>query len=326
MHIVLLKIRNSIYLLQMRWHIVRLSVLSAYTKNIPFIKKFGPAISIVLILLCSSFFLLGTPQLIKKTLKQQFGIGGPPIYRAQLYTIKEKESLWQIAKKKNLAFDTLVTVNKLKNIHALHAGQTIYIPNQDGVLYTLRAGESLFTVTEKFKVNLEDTIDVNDLALSCTNQVFTNRDIFVPGGRLTPDERIGIMGLDFFRPTGAHIRSAFGYRTDPFTKHKQYHTGIDFGCGTGTIVKAAADGQVVYAGDHGGYGIAVILRHHGGYTTVYGHLSKTLVLNGQFVKAGQQIALSGSTGRSTGPHLHFEVRRYGIPVNPLNVMYFFAKR
>jgi murein DD-endopeptidase MepM/ murein hydrolase activator NlpD len=96
---------------------------------------------------------------------------------------------------------------------------------------------------------------------------------------------------------------------------------MDFACGPGTPIRAAADGQVIFAGTKGGYGTAVVLRHSAGYTTLYGHCSRTAVESGEFVKAGRVIAYSGNTGRTTGPHLHFEVRKYGIPKDPTGALH-----
>jgi murein DD-endopeptidase MepM/ murein hydrolase activator NlpD len=95
------------------------------------------------------------------------------------------------------------------------------------------------------------------------------------------------------------------------------HDGVDIVAGTGTAVRAADDGSVIFVGHLRGYGNAVILRHSGGYVTVYGHNQRNLVRYGAEVARGQLIAELGSTGRATGPNLHFEVRFQGQPVNPL---------
>jgi len=97
----------------------------------------------------------------------------------------------------------------------------------------------------------------------------------------------------------------------------QFHAGIDISVPTGTPVQAARDGTVVFAGYNGAYGKAVKLDHPNGFSTLYAHNSRILVHVGQNVKAGQVICLSGSTGRSTGPHLHFEVHKDALPVDPL---------
>ncbi len=121
------------------------------------------------------------------------------------------------------------------------------------------------------------------------------------------------------RPVEAgYISSLYGQRTDPFDGHQASHQGIDFAGIAGTRVLAVADGIVSHAGPDGGYGRLIEVTHGGGYVTRYAHNAKLLVAPGQTVKRGDAIALMGSTGRSTGTHLHFEVLRDGRPVNPLS--------
>ncbi|KAF0812202.1 Murein hydrolase activator NlpD [Andreprevotia sp. IGB-42] len=111
--------------------------------------------------------------------------------------------------------------------------------------------------------------------------------------------------------------SSFGWRIDPFNGHQTFHEGIDFVGETGTAIHAAAAGTVVYAAFHPQYGNMVELDHGNGLTSRYAHASKLLVQEGETIKVGQAVAELGSTGRSTGPHLHFEIRYKGVAQNPL---------
>jgi len=121
------------------------------------------------------------------------------------------------------------------------------------------------------------------------------------------------------RPVEAgYISSLYGQRTDPFDGHQANHQGIDFAGAPGTRVLAVADGIVSHAGPDGGYGRLIEVTHGNGYVTRYAHNAKLLLAPGETVKRGDAIALMGSTGRSTGTHLHFEVLRDGRPVNPLS--------
>jgi len=121
-------------------------------------------------------------------------------------------------------------------------------------------------------------------------------------------------------PVKGWITSGFGYRISPFTHTLQFHEGVDIANAPGTPVKAPAEGYVLYAGWARGYGNVIILGHGYGISTVFGHLEKILVKQGDHVNRGDVIGLLGSTGRSTGPHLHYEVRVNGVPVNPLNFL------
>ncbi|MFZ2101963.1 MAG: M23 family metallopeptidase [Oricola sp.] len=119
---------------------------------------------------------------------------------------------------------------------------------------------------------------------------------------------------------GHSITSGFGNRRDPIIGRSAFHAGIDLSVPTGTAIHATGSGTVIHAGRNGGYGKMVEIRHVNGLTTRYAHLSKILVKVGDNVTAGKKIALSGSTGRSTGPHLHYEVRENSAAVNPMSFL------
>lgn len=131
------------------------------------------------------------------------------------------------------------------------------------------------------------------------------------------NEKMNI-GIALIKPVSGSITSRFGVRS---SIRKSAHTGLDIGVSRGTSVKAAASGTVIYAGYKGSYGNLVIISHGNGVQTYYGHLDKLLVSAGDTVSQGAEIAKSGSTGNSTGPHLHFEVRLNGVALNPQNYVY-----
>ncbi len=122
-------------------------------------------------------------------------------------------------------------------------------------------------------------------------------------------------------PLYGRITSKFGYRKDPFNGRLAFHSGLDLKAKPKQPVFATANGRVKFAGWSGGYGKLVIIKHKYGYETYYGHLYKIRVKKGQWVKAGTVIGYAGSTGRSTGVHLHYEIRRYGKLLNPLRYLY-----
>ena len=117
-------------------------------------------------------------------------------------------------------------------------------------------------------------------------------------------------------PTRGWVSSRFGYRISPFTNQKEFHKGIDISTRMNTPVIAPADGLIASVGQDHGMGNMVTINHSYGVKTRYGHVSKVLVKKGEYVKRGQKIALVGNTGRTTGPHLHYEVYLNGLPVNP----------
>jgi murein DD-endopeptidase MepM/ murein hydrolase activator NlpD len=125
---------------------------------------------------------------------------------------------------------------------------------------------------------------------------------------------------------GARYGSPYGNRYDPFTGHLSFHPGLDLVAPTGTPIVASAGGRVISSGERNGYGFAVDIRHANGIVTRYGHASKLLVHAGDYVMPGQTIAEVGSTGRSTGPHLHFEVIIDGAQLNPKPYLTLFSHR
>lgn len=127
-----------------------------------------------------------------------------------------------------------------------------------------------------------------------------------PVGKLTPGEVSG----------NGRISSQFGWRADPFTGATKFHQGVDIAMAYGRDVKAAASGKVSFAGTQSGYGNTVVIDHADGRQTRYAHLSETLVKAGETVQEGSVVGKSGNSGRSTGPHLHFEVLVHGRPVDP----------
>jgi murein DD-endopeptidase MepM/ murein hydrolase activator NlpD len=122
-------------------------------------------------------------------------------------------------------------------------------------------------------------------------------------------------------PAQGPITSYFGNRYHPILHFTRFHAGLDIGAGWGSPIVAAADGQVIGAGWGGGYGREVQIAHGGGLSSIYGHMSEIVAQPGSYVRAGQLIGYVGSSGLSTGPHLHFEVRQGGQPVNPLAVRF-----
>lgn len=231
------------------------------------------------------------------------------------YIIEEGDNLTVISRKIGANLDTLVSVNKISNANRLRPGQKIIVPNRNGLLYTMKKGESIEDVTERYDVSLKRVLTFNKIYDA--SNIEEGDDIFLPGAKYTLDERIDKFGQMFSLPTTiTRISSVFGYRVHPITGVRTKHMGVDIPGRLNTPVYASRKGKVIFAGYSGGYGNLVIVRHDKGYTTYYGHLNSITTKAGANVGVGVMIGRMGSTGRSTGSHLHFEVRRNGVALNP----------
>ncbi len=135
------------------------------------------------------------------------------------------------------------------------------------------------------------------------------------------DQKMLLASTPSIWPTKGWLSSRFGYRTCPFAKKKEFHRGIDISARSGSQVLSPANGIVIFNGWKRGYGRVIIMKHAKGFKTKYAHLRKSLVENGQYVKKGTKIGLVGSSGRTTGPHLHYEVHLNNAPVNPLRYIF-----
>lgn len=188
-----------------------------------------------------------------------------------------------------------------------------------GLMHTVRAGETLTSICKAYKANLQEVAEVN--GIDSPDDLALGQKVFIPDARApgaakstseTPSaEAIKRYKGKFIWPVDGVLTSKFGIRGG------RRHDGIDIGAPTGTPIWASAPGRVLYVGQQRGYGKLVILKHEQEMVTVYAHNHRNLVKEGQKVKQGDRIGLVGQTGRSTGPHLHFEIRKATKPRNPL---------
>ncbi len=228
------------------------------------------------------------------------------------YTAKDGDNIWNIVARTSLDIDTILTVNKLESPSDIKPGKKIYIPNMRGIIIKVGQKDTLDSLSEKYKVEKQYLTHVNKM------DTLSKSHVFVPCGMLTTAERTAFLSNGFSAPlTPIRISSGFGMRSDPFLHVPRFHSGIDIRCTTGTPIKASKSGVVKFAGFKKDYGNLVIISHSNGFETYYGHLHQIEVTKNQAVKRGTVIAYSGNTGRSTGPHLHFEIRQNNKPINPL---------
>ena len=233
------------------------------------------------------------------------------------YKIEKGDTIGEIAQNFGLNQDTLLSANGIKNSRLIQIGQILKIPSQDGIIYTVKSGDSLSAIAEKYESESGAIRTANELF---SEVIHPNTKIFLPGARLNSVEVQEINGDLFIWPINGWITSNYGYRPSPFTGQRQFHSGLDIGSPMGTPIKAGMSGRVTATGYDSVSGNYVVLTHHSGYRTLYAHMSVIRVKTGAYVRTGDRIGDVGSTGLSTGPHLHFTVYKNGVTVNPRNLL------
>ena len=234
-------------------------------------------------------------------------------YRA--YQVQEGEMVGGIAARFDVSQDAIISLNKIKNTRTLQIGQLLKIPSIDGILYTVKDRDTISGIAKTYKIDEADILSVNKLKDDVLQKGYV---LFLPNAKLDWMTIQEINGDLFVCPIHGRYRisSRYGWRSDPFTKNRSFHNGLDMATYRGAPVFAALAGVVVSTGYSTVYGNHVIIRHHSGYKTLYGHLSVTLVTRGRYVDTSTKIGKVGNTGMSTGPHLHFEIRKSGVPTDP----------
>lgn len=230
------------------------------------------------------------------------------------HTVKKGESLWRIAQRYNVPVYTIVSANPHKSKNIIRPGEVLKIPTKKGVIHRVKRGEYLSKIASKYKVKLGRIRNANRIL---SNSLKVGQELFIPEGKPLPSFRFIDKKLFIWPLRGRNrLTSRFGWRRSPISGRRQFHPGLDIGAKYGTRIVASASGVVVFAGRKGAYGNILILRHRNGYFSAYAHCSRLLVRRGKYVKQGRLIARVGSTGISTGPHLHFEVRKFKRQINP----------
>jgi len=235
------------------------------------------------------------------------------------YYPRNSEDLFSVAAAFNLPYDSIATLNGWDAAGLLSTGKELLIPNTPGLFIPEKpAGNWERQLSDSYRA-AEPVSIVAELGSE-----ETKRFMFYPGEKFTSAERIRFLGSLFSRPLGeTKITSPFGYRQNPFTGGMSFHSGVDLRASMNTPVLAARDGIIKQTGTLEIYGHFIIIDHDGGYQSVYAHLNEILVSAGDTVSAGDRIALSGNSGISTGPHLHFEIRRDGKAVDPSRLTSFY---
>lgn len=221
------------------------------------------------------------------------------------------ETLHGIAARYQIDVDTLLAANPATG-DIIHPSDQLLILPERGLLHVVVTGDTLWDIAAQYDVPADRIKQVNK---KNDDSLFVGEEIFVPGGRYRSTAVVSRGTVSrFVWPAAGELSSPFGYRWG------QLHAGIDIANDIGTAVRAARSGKVLFAGWQGGYGYTIVIDHGAEFSTLYGHLNSISIAEGQYVHTGQLIGYMGNTGNSTGPHLHFEVRINGGPVNPMSYL------
>lgn len=249
------------------------------------------------------------------------------------YEVEAGETLSQIADKFNISVETIKWANNLESIHTVKPGQILKISPVSGVAHTVKSGDTLESVAKKYSASSQAIVDFpfNDLPDDFklkVGQVLIVPDGIPPETKVKPKPKIqpkylasGQTSPTFNAPGGGSF--IWPTSTSGISQYfAWYHPGLDLANNRAPAIVASDGGTVITAGwpDNYGYGNRVIIDHSNGYQTLYAHLSNIYVSNGETVSRGQSIGQMGTTGRSTGIHLHFEIRYKGIALNPLAIL------
>lgn len=272
--------------------------------------------------------ILGTSSVAEAATTTQVSI--KPRDAVVTYVVQPEDTVSGISQKFGISTDTIRWQNSLESIEAIKPGQKLEIPPVTGVVHKVKRGETIYSISKKYSVDAQAIVNwpFNSYSDDETFAIAAGQLLVVPDG-IMPDEvlwdptsRLAVRktpDAGSVSPTGQFIWPASGQITQYF---RWYHPAIDIANKGAPDILAADSGTVVVSGmpDRWGYGIRVIIDHGNGYQTLYAHLQSVYVQSGQTVTRGSAIGRMGSTGRSSGVHLHFEIRKNGAVQDPLGYL------
>ncbi|MGD0565785.1 MAG: M23 family metallopeptidase [Candidatus Goldiibacteriota bacterium] len=240
-----------------------------------------------------------------------------------IYKVKPKENFWTVAKKYGINIDTIIGANPELDGLSAYTNQQLIILSKKGVVHEINdTKENVQMLSDLYRVSKDTILQANNLNFGVLKQ---GDLLFIPDAKpvfISDNLKKLYAKRSIFRsPLAGKYTSLFGMRVHPVTGELSMHQGVDIRADMGSWVGASADGKVIFAGWGGNLGYCIKIAHKDGYITVYGHLSKILVHEGQNVFAGKLIAKTGNSGRTTGPHLHFAIYKDGKLLDPLKFLW-----
>ena len=239
------------------------------------------------------------------------------------YVVKQGDTISEIAEANGMTSTMLLANNPKVSARNLKIGQKLTIVSENGIFYKVQKGDSLSKIASKFRMKLDDITAYNDID---TKNLKIGDDIFLKNpdvrvlNSLSEGNGIAVAGAGFRFPVEYKgVNSPYGSRFHPVLKRYIFHSGVDLKARY-VPLRAAQEGKVSYAGYMNGYGKIIIIKHSSGFETRYAHLDKIGVKVGQNIDKGELIGKTGMSGRVTGPHLHFEVRKNGKTQNPMSYL------
>lgn len=237
--------------------------------------------------------------------------------RIDYYVVQQGDSLYKISTSIGIDMNVLIANNPSVKDGRIRIGQKLKILNGNNIEYKVQSGDNLIKISNKFNVKLSELINDNDLS-STQLQIGQNLIVKNPDLNYVNKEVDRLKGFQIqnWPVADSGITSPFGQRYHPVLKRNIFHNGVDLRARYVPLY-APSEGTVSTAGWMSGYGQIIIIKHKDGYETRHAHLNKMYVKSGDKVSPGQLIGETGQTGRVTGPHLHFEVRKNGKPLDPI---------
>ena len=234
----------------------------------------------------------------------------PSSDQISIYVVREGDSISQIAVMFNVSAGTIIWANDIKRGSLISPGQTLVILPISGVQHTVKKGDTIASIAKKYKGDIEEILQYNDFADDVILAI--GDTVTVPGGEIPTPVYSNVSRI----VRGSGGPSYIGYYLKPIlgarkTQGLHGYNGIDLGASFSTPILASASGNVIISrgtGWNGGYGKYIVIKHSNGTQTLYAHNARNIVYQGEYVVQGQVIGYVGTSGRSTGPHLHFEVR------------------